>query len=640
MDTQKLLEAPKPKLKIVAKVSKINNLVEVSTEARKTSTSLRKTFEKGAYQRKTQLSVLNRYKKRLDSIQKEQDKKYERQIKKKPSKVKIPKFAGSFFTKGSSDDPFKAIGALAAFNSLDKLLEGDFLGALSPGMVAAAALLGPGLLGLVGGGFGGGRGKGPQGFFRKGDTRDVTKRMQGNTLYKHSNKSFQQVDDSIMKRYFQKYGKTAFIGRFGKDALKTTKQGSEVASTVGNGGRVAKAFGKFGSAMIPGVGAVVGAADAVLRAQSGDTTGAAIAGTGAGLDAAAAASAATGIGLPVAGLLSIASFALDVTNLVRDITGMSAQQEQNTQKKLDKQEKQQKQLAKPESNLTFSTTLVSYEKALIKFDDFAKGFKGSMGMNEQQVRETAARIEDLGGGSSPISAAGYEFTNESSFSQYLTGDPNAPGGAYDASHGTVSNYHDHLAFKDAATTKRAYDFLKSKGIEVTELGVTSGHSQGSAHYSGRAFDVPGAQWGGSGAIGQKEYEGSAKVRGFMNDFYKLEQQRSKDPGNNMGAVLKGPDDGYIALLHGTEAIIPIDNYHTRSGGDPLLNISPDILNSISSKSKNYQLAMGSMPPEVIEVPMPIMPPQIQYVSSGSGSLNIEDDADKKLLKMLFYSALG
>ena len=81
MDTQKLLEAPKPKLKIVAKVSKINNLVEVSTQARKTSTSLRKTFEKGAYQRKTQLSVLNRYKKRLDSIQKEQEKKYEKQNK-------------------------------------------------------------------------------------------------------------------------------------------------------------------------------------------------------------------------------------------------------------------------------------------------------------------------------------------------------------------------------------------------------------------------------------------------------------------------------------------------------------------------------------------------------------------------------
>ena len=618
MDTQKLLEAPKPKLKIVAKVSKINNLVEVSTEARKTSTSLRKTFEKGAYQRKTQLSVLNRYKKRLDSIQKEQDKKYERQIKKKPSKVKIPKFAGSFFTKGSADDPFKAIGALAAFNSLDKLLEGDFLGALSPGMVAAAALLGPG---LVGGAI--------EGFFNRGAKPsrgfDVTGR---------------RASTSSQQRYLSRHGDDAFKKRFGKDALKRTKQGSQVASTVGNGGRVAKAFGKFGSAMIPGVGAVVGAADAVLRAQSGDTTGAAIAGTGAGLDAAAAASAATGIGLPVAGLLSIASFALDVTNLVRDITGMSAQQEQNTQMKLDEQEKQQKQLAKPESNLTFSTTLVSYEKALIKFDDFAKGFKGSMGMNEQQVRETAARIEDLGGGSSPISAAGYEFTNESSFSQYLTGDPNAPGGAYDPAHGTVSNYHDHLAFKDAATTKRAYDFLKSKGIEVTELGVTSGHSQGSAHYSGRAFDVPGAQWGGSGAIGQKEYEGSAKVRGFMNDFYKSEQQRSKDPGNNMGAVLKGPDDGYIALLHGTEAIIPIDNYHTRSGGDPLLNISPDILNSISSKSKNYQLAMGSMPPEVIQVPMPIMPPQIQYVSSGSGSLNIEDDADKKLLKMLFYSALG
>jgi hypothetical protein len=65
-----------------------------------------------------------------------------------------------------------------------------------------------------------------------------------------------------------------------------------------------------------------------------------------------------------------------------------------------------------------------------------------------------------------------------------------------------------------------------------------------------------------------------------------------------------------------------------------------VVSLITSKSKIYQTALQELPPEVIEVPMPIMPPQIQYVSSGSGSLNIEDDADKKLLKMLFYSALG
>ena len=62
MEAQKLLEAPKAKPKIVARVSKVNNLVEVSTQARKSSLALRKTFEKGIYQRKTQLSVLNRHK--------------------------------------------------------------------------------------------------------------------------------------------------------------------------------------------------------------------------------------------------------------------------------------------------------------------------------------------------------------------------------------------------------------------------------------------------------------------------------------------------------------------------------------------------------------------------------------------------
>ena len=30
-----------------------------------------------------------------------------------------------------------------------------------------------------------------------------------------------------------------------------------------------------------------------------------------------------------------------------------------------------------------------------------------------------------------------------------------------------------------------------------------------------AIDVPGAQWGGSGAIGQREYNGSAKVRSVL-----------------------------------------------------------------------------------------------------------------------------
>jgi hypothetical protein len=104
-------------------------------------------------------------------------------------------------------------------------------------------------------------------------------------------------------------------------------------------------------------------------------------------------------------------------------------------------------------------------------------------------------------------------------SQYITGDPNTPFGRFDrAGHGTPDNYHDHLAFKDKETAQRAFNFFKSKGFTVTELNVSGGHSPGSLHYSGRAFDIPGSQWKGSGAIGQTEYNGSAKVRKTLKEF--------------------------------------------------------------------------------------------------------------------------
>lgn len=60
MDTQKLLNAPPKQPRIVAKVSKINNLVESSKQIERSSAKLRKIFETGAYQKRTQLSVLNR----------------------------------------------------------------------------------------------------------------------------------------------------------------------------------------------------------------------------------------------------------------------------------------------------------------------------------------------------------------------------------------------------------------------------------------------------------------------------------------------------------------------------------------------------------------------------------------------------
>jgi len=100
--------------------------------------------------------------------------------------------------------------------------------------------------------------------------------------------------------------------------------------------------------------------------------------------------------------------------------------------------------------------------------------------------------------------------------QYITGDPSQKG--YQADHGTIKDYHDHLAFTTRKAAEDAYKKLVAEGIKVTEFkgygkGVTGPHSgPGSLHHQGLAFDVPGYQWGGTGAIGAKEYAGSARVR--------------------------------------------------------------------------------------------------------------------------------
>jgi len=82
--------------------------------------------------------------------------------------------------------------------------------------------------------------------------------------------------------------------------------------------------------------------------------------------------------------------------------------------------------------------------------------------------------------------------------KYITGDPSQKGKGYQADHGGT-NYHDHLQFATREAAVAAYDKLTKNGIKVTEFkgfgaGVTGPHSgPGSAHHTGMAFDVPGAQ---------------------------------------------------------------------------------------------------------------------------------------------------
>ena len=77
--------------------------------------------------------------------------------------------------------------------------------------------------------------------------------------------------------------------------------------------------------------------------------------------------------------------------------------------------------------------------------------------------------------------------------EYITGDRSHPN--YRSNHGG-SNYHEHLAFQTRQATLNAAQILNNAGIQATELkdvNPVGGHSDGSYHYRGLAFDVPASQ---------------------------------------------------------------------------------------------------------------------------------------------------
>ena len=544
MDPQVLIKKPSILTPRITNVGNLSSLAKSSDEIKKSSIKLKKVFEKGTYQKKTQAVVLNRYKRRLDSIQKQNDKNFS---KKKRVKIKPPdikKYTGTLFSNGGIGDPLKMMAGLAALNAFSKIKDGKWIDAIGPALVFGGLAFGPSLI------------KGAFNLSKSGKAQPQTSAPAGGSLFRGTpyaeTKAGKAYAGMQAQRNLPKWAQRAAGGSSSRFAASNERifQGT---ANIGDRARVATG-GRFGIGNIAeriatrGGGVAAGA----TTSRVGGTVAAKAAGVG--TRAIPLLGTALNIGLSayrfsqgdvVGGILSAVSaipiigWAALGVDLAREFGAFDGTIfGRKGKEKLKKQTEEQKKIVKEKRDerrqgglLTFRKTLNSYERVVNKFEEFSKGFVNSMGMSPDQVRETASKIEDLGAGSSPISGAGYEFTNDPSFAQYLTGDINAPREAYDASHGTVDNYHDHFAFKDPDTARRAAAFLQSKGIEVTELqgvggGVTGPHSgAGSAHHRGLAFDVPGAQWGGSGAIGPREYAGSAKVRAFMNDFYKMENKR-------------------------------------------------------------------------------------------------------------------
>jgi hypothetical protein len=214
--------------------------------------------------------------------------------------------------------------------------------------------------------------------------------------------------------------------------------------------------------------------------------------------------------------------------------------------------------------------------------------------------------------------------------EYITGDPNTPFGRFDrAGHGTTDNYHDHIAFKDRSTAVRAYNFFKSKGIQVTEFkgyGPVGGHASGSYHYSGLAFDIPGAQWGGSGAIGARDYAGSAKVRRLLKEF--MGGGSTQIASKFHGGIGYANKDGMTLKLHKGEMYKVVDKDSVDLFGrdfiEDIINVEnkAQLVAKAPSIIEKLKLISGYTDyerpePEVVYVPSPVEYLPLPMGSGGS-----------------------
>jgi hypothetical protein len=190
--------------------------------------------------------------------------------------------------------------------------------------------------------------------------------------------------------------------------------------------------------------------------------------------------------------------------------------------------------------------------------------------------------------------------------QYITGDTNYKGDGkqfyYDlADHGLPGNYHDHIAFKTIADKEKTKRALGAANIQIG-----SEYRQGDPGYHGKnlAIDVPGNQWGGSGAIGQKEFAGSKKVRQILG----------------IGAFAKGGriHKPIIAMI-GEKGPEFVFDANTTAGLDKL---APQLLEKLNFASTKPQLASilqsyasyDTMSPQTIIVQSP-------SALSGGGNSN-------------------
>ena len=176
------------------------------------------------------------------------------------------------------------------------------------------------------------------------------------------------------------------------------------------------------------------------------------------------------------------------------------------------------------------------------------------------------------------SASGYKPSSSGTFNaiEYITGDVNHPNFEL-KEHGLTSNYHDHIAFATIDDKERAKKALRAANIQI---GSEYRPGDRGYHGSNLAIDVPGYQWKGSGAIGQKEFDGSAKVRSILG----LGGGGTQPGRMSGGSTLFGG----IRQLHEGEYVIDKDSVDL-FGGTSFFSMINGVENEKQRSEKSSQL---------------------------------------------------
>jgi murein DD-endopeptidase MepM/ murein hydrolase activator NlpD len=412
MNPQVLLNKPKTEQDLTPKITKISNfsnLVKSSNEITKTSNKLKKVFEKGTYQKKTQSVILNRYKRRLDSIQKQNDKRFSQ---KKTVKIKPPdikKYTGSLFTGGGVGDPLKMMAGLAALNAFTKLKDGKWVDAIGPGLVASGLLFGPSLL------------KGGINLSRMGKAQPQaatpTVSPGKGTPYAET-KAGKAYSEMQAQRNLPKWAQRAAGGSASRFSASNARVFQGTAN-IGDKARVASR--RFGFSGAGGIAEKLATKGGSTSAKAGGTVAAKAAGVGA--RAIPLLGAALNIGLSayrfsegdvVGGILSAVSaipiigWAALGVDLAREFGAFDGTALGRKGKdKLKQQTKEQKKLVEksPEGGiLSFRKTLNSYERVVNKFEKLSTSFKlTAEGQFDEPPMPAPTRVTPGSGYTGPIS---------------------------------------------------------------------------------------------------------------------------------------------------------------------------------------------------------------------------------------------